>query len=307
MRSDLLNTLIDRQQIAHPVLPTALRQLYGGDLAFPTAPEARPYVIANFVSTLDGVVSYAIPGKSGGGEISGFDEADRFSMGLLRASVDAVIIGAGTLHATSPKHVWTAAKVYPAASELYDQYRQEVLKKPANPLNVIVSASGRLDPNRAVFHTEGLRTLIVTTEAGKSRLEAAGAKAFGSTQISSTQIEVGGGGGGVSGLSSMATVSLSAVTRLLKDKFGVHLLLTEGGPKLFGSFLEEHLIDELFLTVAPQIAGRSGGPALRPGLAEGVEFLPDSAPWLELVTAKSRGNHLYLRYRTGRAQGPASI
>lgn len=288
----LLSTILDRQQIAHPVLPTALRQLYGGDLAFPVAPKARPYVIANFVSTLDGVVSYAIPGKSGGGEISGFDEADRFTMGLLRASADAVIIGSGTLHATSPKHVWTAAKVYPAASELYNQYRQEVLKKPASPLNVVVSASGRLDPGRAVFHTEGLRTLIVTTEAGKSRLEATGA-----TELGSAEIEV------VDGVNSMPTVSPSAVTRLLKEKFGVRLLLTEGGPKLFGSFLKERLIDELFLTVAPQIAGRGEGPR-RPGLVEGAEYTPETASWFSLVSLKQSGDHLYSRYRLKRQAQP---
>ena len=281
MISELLNTLIDRQQIADPVLPAALRQLYGGDLAFPVAPETRPYVIANFVSTVDGVVSYAIPGKSGGGEISGFDEADRFTMGLLRASADAVIIGSGTLHATSPKHVWTAAKVYPAASELYNQYRQEVLKKPANPLNVVVSASGCLDPGRAVFHTEGLRTLIVTTEAGKSRLDAV------ATLLGSVQIEA---------VSCATTVSPSAVAQLLKEKFGVRLLLTEGGPKLFGSFLAERLIDELFLTVAPQIAGRGEGPR-RPGLVEGAEYTPETAPWLSLVSLKQSGDHLYSRYR----------
>jgi hypothetical protein len=38
---------------------------------------ARPYVFANFVSTLDGAVSLGIPGKSGGGEISGFNRHDR--------------------------------------------------------------------------------------------------------------------------------------------------------------------------------------------------------------------------------------
>ena len=67
-----------------------------GDLRFP-AHHDQPYVVGNFVSTLDGVVSFEIPGKSGGGEISGFNEADRFIMGLLRASADAVIVGAGTL------------------------------------------------------------------------------------------------------------------------------------------------------------------------------------------------------------------
>ena len=62
-------------------------------------------MIGNFVSTLDGIVSFLIPGKEGGGEISGHDEADRFIMGLLRASADAVMVGVGTLHATHPRHL----------------------------------------------------------------------------------------------------------------------------------------------------------------------------------------------------------
>jgi hypothetical protein len=66
----------------------------------------RPYVIGNFVSTIDGVVSFEIPGESGCGDISGFNEADRFIMGLLRASVDAVIVGAGTLREVAPGHLW---------------------------------------------------------------------------------------------------------------------------------------------------------------------------------------------------------
>ena len=92
-----ITTLLDRQDtLERGVLPEELTILYGGDLRFPEHDD-RPYVIGNFVSTLDGVVSFEIPGKSGGGDISGFNEADRFIMGLLRASADAVIVGSGTL------------------------------------------------------------------------------------------------------------------------------------------------------------------------------------------------------------------
>ena len=52
---------------------------------------ARPHVIGNFVTSLDGVVSLGIPGKAGGGEISGFNPHDRMVMGLLRAAADAVV------------------------------------------------------------------------------------------------------------------------------------------------------------------------------------------------------------------------
>src|ERR1700676_3651909 len=78
-----IHTLIDRAD-AQPqsILPEELKTAYGGDLWFPAHDEQRPYVIANFVSTLDGVVSYEIPAKSGGGDISGFNRIDRFIMGL---------------------------------------------------------------------------------------------------------------------------------------------------------------------------------------------------------------------------------
>jgi hypothetical protein len=130
--TEIIRTLIDRQETSEPfVLPEALRIAYGGDLRFPPSGLPRPYVIGNFVSTVDGVVSYEIAGKSGGGDISGFDGADRFIMGLLRASADAVMVGSGTLQQTAPEHLFVAGHVYPEARDLYARYRHEVLKKTA--------------------------------------------------------------------------------------------------------------------------------------------------------------------------------
>jgi dihydrofolate reductase len=60
---------------------------------------------------------------------------------------------------------------------------------------------------------------------------------------------------------------------------------TEGGPTLFEQFLRHRLVDELFMTLAPQIAGRLP-QTTRPGLAEGMEFLPDTAPWFQLLSVK---------------------
>jgi hypothetical protein len=102
-------------------LTEPLRLLYGGDLAFPPRPD-RTHVVANFVQTIDGVVSYTIPGRAGGGEISGFDAADRFVMGLLRSCADAVMVASGTLHADSG-HVRTPSFIYPEAGELYAELR----------------------------------------------------------------------------------------------------------------------------------------------------------------------------------------
>jgi hypothetical protein len=96
-------------------LTPPLLRLYGGDLAF-SEPHDRPYVFGNFVTTLDGVVSFKIPGKSAGGPISGFSEPDHFVMGLLRASADAVVIGAGTLR-DDPGRVRASRSIYPELAE----------------------------------------------------------------------------------------------------------------------------------------------------------------------------------------------
>ncbi len=71
-------------------LPAELRRFYG-PLRFPPR-QNRPYVISNFVSTLDGVVSLNVPGQSGGGPISGEFQQDRMVMGLLRAVAEAVVV-----------------------------------------------------------------------------------------------------------------------------------------------------------------------------------------------------------------------
>src|SRR5438067_11332637 len=112
----LLQTLLDRQpQHSTHALPPALFDMYDGDLQFPDDPAERPYVIANFVSTLDGAASFKLPGQSSGATISGSDPADRFIMGLLRASVDAVMVGANTIHDTSPAGLWIPPETFPDA------------------------------------------------------------------------------------------------------------------------------------------------------------------------------------------------
>ena len=169
-----ITTLLDRDgAVDDSVLPEDLRILYSGDLRFPAGSD-RTHVVGNFVSTLDGVVSFGIPGRFGGGEISGFNAADRFIMGLLRASADAIVVGAGTLRDTAAGHLWLAEHVYPEAREMYARYRLRSLKKPQPPLNVIVADSGAVDLERAVFRTPGVKTLIVTSPKGRERLASNG-------------------------------------------------------------------------------------------------------------------------------------
>ncbi len=281
---DPIRTLFERDEnLGESLLPADLRIQYGGDLRFPSVAAERLYVAANFVSTLDGVVSFDIPGKSGGAQISGGNEADRFIMGLLRASADGVLVGASTVDAVSPTHLWIAEFAYPAAAEVYAYYRREVLKKPLHPLIIIVSGRGRLNLNRSIFHTGGINVLIVTSEIGRETLRRDGADRLPSTHIQ----ELPGVGG---------TLDPRAITRMLGNEFSVKLLVHEGGPTLFGSFLGAGLVDELFLTIAPQIAGRSRKNQ-RPGLIANTEFDPGTAPWLNLLSVRQHASHLYLRYQ----------
>jgi len=55
---ELVKTLIERDcDYAEASLPQGLRELYDGDLHFRIPPAERPFVIGNFISTLDGIVS----------------------------------------------------------------------------------------------------------------------------------------------------------------------------------------------------------------------------------------------------------
>ena len=157
-----LETLYDVERGSDLPLPPELALLYGR-LAFPAHP-GRPYIIGNFVTTLDGVVSLNEPGHASGGDISGFNQHDRMVMGLLRAIADVVIVGAGTLR-VEPQHRWTAEYIYPPLVQEYQLLRTN-LGKPEPPLNVIVTARGEIDLDLPVFRSGEVPVLLVTTKRG---------------------------------------------------------------------------------------------------------------------------------------------
>jgi riboflavin biosynthesis pyrimidine reductase len=71
---------------------------------------------------------------------------------------------------------------------------------------------------------------------------------------------------------------------------GCRRILCEGGPTLFGALLAAGLVDELFLTVSPLLAGRGLS------LVEGVELLPDRRVAGTLAGVRRHGSHLFMRY-----------
>lgn len=256
-------------------LPPELAAFYG-HLQFP-ARRDRVYVIGNFVETLDGVVTLNVPGRSGGGPISGFNQHDHAVMGLLRAAADAVIVGAGTQRVAA-RHRWTAEHIYPGFAEAYRQLRMARGKTEA-PLNVIVTAGGEVDLNLPVFQSGDVPVLIVTTGQGEERIR---------EQSIPSWVEV-------MGVQEAGILSAEAILQAVCSASECEIILVEGGPKLLGDFFAERLLDELFLTLAPQIAGR-GDAAERPGLVAGRVFAPERPLWGTLLSVKRGGSHLFLRY-----------
>jgi riboflavin biosynthesis pyrimidine reductase len=132
-----------------------------------------------------------------------------------------------------------------------------------------------------------VHTIILTTVAGEQELARRGAPKLGSVEVKT--------------LAAGGVIAPAAILEFLSYQLGVRRLLHEGGPTLLGEFLAVGAMDELFLTLSPQIAGRTPN-TIRPGLVEGVEFLPSVAPWFDLISLKQNGlnqnaAHLYLRYR----------
>ncbi len=263
----MLATLLDRAEGTALPLPRGLEERYGGPLRFPAE---RTHVLANFVSTLDGVVSFGLPGKAHAGLISAGHPADRFVLALLRAAADAVIVGAGTLR-QERESVWTPESVFPAAAIEFAALRA-ALRKPERPLTVFATASGDLDLSLPAL-AAGSPVLLLTSEAGARRL--AGAPAHLRVR-------------------ALSAGTAEEMVRISAQESGGRLILTEGGPTILGQFLRERVLDELFLTIAPRIAGRSENER-RLGLVEHAAFAPEDAPEARLLSVKAADGYLFLR------------
>lgn len=246
--------------------------LYGGALAF-----AKPRLYANFVESIDGVT--AIPGVLQSNRlIAAGSEQDRFIMGLLRASADVVLIGAGTLYG-SPETRWTAEHAYPPAAESYAELRRR-RGAPPQPILAVLSGSGKIDPK----HPGLMRpTIVLTSQQGAKELDG----------ILPSSVEI-------VPLGDSLRLDVAAAMQVLRDG-GHQLILCEGGPKLLGALIQSNLLDELFLTISPRLAGR-GPNRRRLSLVENIELLPDRLIGGELLSVRRAGSHVFLRYSFNMAE-----
>jgi riboflavin biosynthesis pyrimidine reductase len=245
--------------------PAELAALYGGAIGLD-----EPCVVANFVESVDGVVAVPRLPRSHA-VIADESEADKFVLALVRACADAVVVGSGTL-LSSPQGTWRIDRAYPPAAEALAELRAR-RGRPPQPLLVVVTAGGSLDPTHPALEAGAL---ILTTAGAADRLRE-------SVPDATEVVAVTDGD----------TVDLAVAVDVLRER-GFSVVLGEAGPSMFGSLVASGLVDELFLTVSPVLAGRA--TAARFGLVEGVELLPQTRVAGRLRSVRTHGSHLFLRY-----------
>jgi riboflavin biosynthesis pyrimidine reductase len=264
-----LEVLYEAPGLRASELPPELAKAYGGTLGFES-----PCTLANFVASVDGVTAVPSVPRSNA-LIAAGNPADRFVMGLLRASVDTLVLGSGTL-AASPGGRWTPEQAYPPAAEAFGELRERLGLPPALEL-VVLSASGSVDPDHPGL---AANALVLTSDAGAKRL---------------------GGDVPTLSLGPGPELDVRAAFELLRSR-GARTILSEGGPHALGSLLAAGLVDELFLTISPLLVGRNV-PAERLALVEGADLLSDGPLGAELLGLRRSGSHLFARYRLGVSAG----
>ncbi len=171
-----------------------------------------PFVILKTAQSLDGRIA-TITGDSRG--ISG-ETARRFAH-QLRADVDAVAIGAGTLRADNPQ---LTVRMVAGRS----------------PYRIIIARNIRYSPSLHLFaNNQDGKTIVVTGEEGLARLR--------SKDLIVWRMKSGRTG-----------VVLKEVLKRAGD-FQISSLLVEGGGRLATSFLKEQLVDKHFVVIAPMTIG----------------------------------------------------
>jgi 5-amino-6-(5-phosphoribosylamino)uracil reductase len=235
-----------------------LDELYAGLRLHERAPEDRPYLVLNMVSTVDGRAT--VHGHSG--DVG--SDADFAVFNRLRTQADAIMVGAGTVRIEGYGRMVRS-------DELQDLREAEGLER--QPLAVTVSSSLEFPPDAGLIADPESRLVVLTGSNG----EIAGAKA----RIEYLRQEHLPG----------AAIELAPLLRRLRTEHGVRSILCEGGPHLNAPLLAEGLVDELFLTLSPKLAGGPDPLTIVAGAP-----LPEPAE-MELLGAAELDGELYLRYR----------
>jgi riboflavin biosynthesis pyrimidine reductase len=241
------------QRAVPPGPPVTPESVYTGLALGDRGPADRPYVVANFVSTADGkATAHGSTARLGG-------EGDRAAFLLLRTQVDAVLAGTGTLR--------VERYGVPVRTPRLIDIRVADGRDP-HPLMVVISRSGDIPFEIPLFADARSRVALYTPAEVTIPPVAA--------DVIRHDISAYG-------------ERLAGILNSLRSEHGVRVLLCEGGPVLFDAMLAEDLVDELFLTLAPALAGGSELPVTRgPGLPTLLE--------LRLTSALEYQGTLLLRY-----------
>jgi riboflavin-specific deaminase-like protein len=203
------------------------------------APEDRPFVFVNMVSTIDGRAQ--VRGRTG--ELG--EEADLEMLLELRALADAVLIGTGTLR------VEGYARLVGSEER---RARREAAGLAPDPPAVLLSRRLELPWDAGLFAAPEQPVLVYTSEDAEAGVPDVAAP-----------VEV----------VRLGDPSPAAMLADLRAR-GVAALLSEGGPTLNSALLGAGLVDELFLTIAPVVTGEDD--AIRivegDGIAEAVRARP---------------------------------
>jgi len=214
----------------------------------------RPCLIVNFVSSADGRVAFQ--GLSRG--LS--DPGDRQMFHGLREHADAILVGTGTLRAERYGRL---------VRDSERRHRRAASGLRPEPLACIFSRGRDLPTDIPLFSEPAARIVVFTpAQLDTSRFAA---------QVEVVHLDPG-------------EFTLTTMMRRLRSAYDVRAVLCEGGPTLFGALLQEDLVDELFLSLAPKLAG--GGTA--PGITRGQPLAELRKLTLEWVVESD--SSLYLRY-----------
>lgn len=183
----------------------------------------RPYTILSCGISLDGYLDNAKRSR-----LILSNDADLDRVDGVRASCDAIMVGAATVRNDNPRLVVKSP-----------QRRADRVAsgRPPTPTKVTVTRSGRLDPN-AAFFAEGCCDKFVYCPA----------------DLATTLTERLGPAATVVGLGS--GTGLREIAEDLSAR-GVNRLMVEGGGTLHTQFLTAELADELQLVIAPLFVGDS--------------------------------------------------
>jgi 5-amino-6-(5-phosphoribosylamino)uracil reductase len=219
----------------------------------------RPYVLLSAAVSLDGYLDDTGPDRLVLSSPEDLDQVDE-----LRAGVDAILVGAGTVRADNPRLLVRA-----------ERRREARLRRglPANPAKVTVTGTVDLDPAAAFFTAGPAERLVYVPDP----LVGAATERLG--QLATV---VGAG-------------DPLAVSVLLADLAarGVGRLLVEGGQAVHTLFLTADVVDELRLAVAPFFVGDPAAPRLGgPGV-----FPRSAVRRMRLVEVGAAGDTAVLHYR----------